>query len=160
MSNSVAVYFAGFTGPERSGGEMVYSFTLLVNGKIQTTSAMYEVPHADGSWHTATYRALAYAIKSCAPFLRNPLELTFLTDNKMVVQQMMSRWGVKDGHYVNARDEALLELTKVVEGRPLFVWVPNNKNFAVTIGRNLFESNGTKVWSWKEERQRAEAARL
>jgi ribonuclease HI len=160
MSNSVAVYFAGLTGPERSGGEMASSFTLIVNGKIQTTSAKYTPAHQDSSWHTSTYLALSYAVEQSEQYLRAPsADLTFLTDNKMVVQQMTGRWGAKDGHYLDARADALATLERVLPGRRIrFVWVSQKENRAVTICKNLFQSFGVKLWSWKEEKQKQQEA--
>ena len=153
MTTTVAIHFAGLTGPERSGAEMAISFTLLVNGKIHTTSAKYVPANPDGSWHTATYLALDYAVEECRHYLRS--DPTFVTDNKMVVQQMTGRWGAKDGHYLDARNKALAILGAQ---QFRFVWVPQNKNRAITICKNLFESFGVKLWSWKEEKQKQQDA--
>ena len=160
MTKTVAVHFAGLTGPERSGGEMASTFTLLVNGKPRLTSAKYMPAYQDGSWHTATYFALAYAVDQCRQYLRSSsADITFVTDNKMVVQQMAGKWGAKDGHYLDARADALATLERVLPGsRVRFVWVPNNKNLAISACMDLFRAHEIKVWSWKEERQKQEDA--
>lgn len=160
MTTTVELHFAGLTGPERSGGEMASSFTLLVNGKIHKTSAKYIPAYPDSSWHTATYRALSYAVEQCQRYLGSSYaDFTFVTDNKMVVNQMTGKWGAKDGHYLDARANALATLEGALPGvRIRFVWVPQNKNRAITICKNLFESFGVKLWSWKEEKQKQQDA--
>jgi len=149
MTTNVLIHFAGLTGPERSGGEMAISFTLFVDGKPRVVSAKYLPADPDGSWHTATYLALAYAAQQCPHYLRSAP--TFLTDNKMVVQQMTGRWGAKDGHYLAARDEALAALG----GQSLrFMWVPQGENAAIVACMDLFRTHDIKPWSWKEERDK------
>ena len=158
MTTTVTVHFAGLTGPERSGGDMASSFTLLVDGKPRITSAKYVPAYPDGSWHTATYLALAYAAEQGRQFFRSSsTDLMFVTDNKMVVQQMMLRWGANEGHYLDARSEALeaLALGGVLgDTRPRFAWVAQKDNLAVRACKDLFRAYEIKSWSWKEERQK------
>ena len=160
MSNSVTIHFAGLTGPERSGGEMASSFALFVSEKIHALAAEYTPPYEDSSWHTATYLALSNAVDACKHQLQDPsADITFVTDNKMVVQQMTGRWRANDGHYLEARAEALATLERVIPGvRVQFVWVPQDQNRALPLCKNLFQTFGVKLWSWREEKQKQQEA--
>jgi len=155
----VEIHFAGLTGPERSGGEMASSFALFVNEKIHALAAEYTPPYEDSSWHTATYLALSNAVEVCKQHLQTPFaDIMFFTDNKMIVQQMTGKWRAKDGHYLEARAKALATLERVIPGvRVRFLWVPHDRNRALPIGKNLFQTFGVKLWSWKEERDNQEA---
>jgi len=150
----IQVYFAGLTGPDASGGEMAISFTLLVNGKPVVASAQYVPAHVDGSWHTATYLALEYAVRQCHAHLGASPQ--FLTDNQMVSRQMAGIWKAKDGHYWKSRENAIrwMERSLPAGCTPKFECIARDKNLAVPSGEDIFKIYTVKPWSYKHEKQK------
>jgi ribonuclease HI len=143
-------HFAGMTGPEASGGIMVSAFVILRGDEPIGASAIVMGPGIDSSWHSATYHALAYVLEQWRGRLDGA---TFMTDDQLVVKQMLGLRRAKDGHYIEAREDALDELARtypVRDSDPPFVWIPADQNAAREIAGMLMRRRGVVPWSYKK----------
>lgn len=143
------VHFAGMTGPEASEGIMVSAFVVLRGDLPSTASAVVLDAGPDSSWHSATYHALALVLAE----RRGQLDdATFMTDDLLVVEQMMGRRQARKGRYLEAREDALGELAMTYPVRdedPPFVWIPADQNAARELAEMLMRRSGVVPWSYE-----------
>lgn len=150
MSDRV-VYFAGVTGPGASEGPMAIAYVLMEEDLPIARAARFLAAGYDTSWHSATYHALALALEHCS--LGTGPRPVFATDNEMVVSQMKGARGVKGGHYVEAREDAIEALVRQFPtrgDRVDFKWIPLHENPAVPLCRGLLEEHGIEPWTYKK----------
>jgi len=156
------VYFAGVTGPEASGGIMGAAFVVCQGNLPVAVSAICMDAGHDASWHSATYHALTHVFEEWGG--RLPAGLTELvTDNEFLVKQMNGLLGVKGGHYVEAREDALGALARAFPQRgatPLIFWVPREQNLAVPVAEDMLLCRGIEIWSYKKQRDHSRLAFL
>lgn len=147
------VHFAGMTGPGASGGAMAFAYVVTVGGKPVRSGAEFRGDDGwcspDASWHTATYEALSFAVLREGNAITNGAPLC--TDDEMVVKQMQGLRGVKDGHYIGAREAAIKGLSRWLQQKPTFKWIPYPRNRAVYLCHDLFEAQGIEPWSYKNK---------
>jgi hypothetical protein len=91
---------------------MAIAYVLVEDGLPVARAVRFLGAGLDTSWHSATYHALALALEHCPPGTGSCS--VFLTDNEMVVLQMRGRRGVKGGHYVEAREDGTMPLTRPI----------------------------------------------
>jgi hypothetical protein len=151
MSDRV-VYVAGATGPDASGGAVALAYVLVGDGGPLAEGTLFMPPSVDGSWHSATYHALAFALEQCRGRLgSNP---TFVTDNEMVVKQMTGLLGVKGGHYVGAREDAIEALVQAFpskQSKPAFKQVRRSENLAASLCSDMLEKHDIDPWTYKKK---------
>lgn len=126
---------------------MVLSYVVLRDGKPVVSSASFLPEAPDASWHTATYLALADLLEQRRGNLGGTPR--FLTDNELVVKQIQGRRGVKGGHYVEAREDALDQMAHAfpLRGQEWSIsWIPRSANLAVPLGVRLFDAHGIEPW--------------
>jgi len=150
------VYFAGVTGPEASGGVMGAAFVVCKGNLPVAVSALCMDAGHDASWHSATYHAFAHVLEEWGGRL-SAKSTEFVTDNEFVVKQMNGLLGVKGGHYVEAREDALGALARAFPQRgstPTISWIPREQNLAVPAAEDMLLCRGIEVWSYKKQRDR------
>jgi len=156
MSNARTIYFAGATGPDASGGAMALAYVLAEDGAPLAEGSLFMPPCLDGSWQSATYHALAFVIEQCRGRLgKSPV---FITDNEMVVKQMNGLLGVKGGHYVEAREDAIEALVQVFpsqESKPVFQHVRKSENLAASLCHDMLEKHDVDPWTYKKKKKNA-----
>lgn len=142
------ICFDGACEPFNPGGHMGWGIAVIDGETVLEVESGYQAAGPTTTNNVAEYLGVGMALRRAIAASRaGEREIAIRGDSKLVIEQLMGRWRVRDGLYVPAMREAqaLLEQLRTLGPTITIEWLPGSENVhADRASRVELEQRGIK----------------
>ncbi len=139
--NDITVYFDGSCFPNNPCGNMGFGYVVKQGKKNITEGFGGEDAHPDNSNNVAEYTALNQALAFLVLNGLSERHIFVMGDSKLVINQMIGEWRIKEGRYVKIAKETVALASYFPN--IFFKWIPRELNQEADDLSNMYEPINT-----------------